>query len=78
MGIRGYGWPNCSCIMSIIFASFVFKNNAPSSTSAVEAAINLNIFHKHWIVPMDLIGFLSIGIDLRKNTPTQLRSVGAV
>ena len=43
MGVDGCGWPSSSSVSLIIFASFVFKNIAPNSASAADAATNLRI-----------------------------------
>jgi hypothetical protein len=56
----------------MIFACAVFKNNAPSSASAAEAATSWRITHRSWIGPFNLIGSFGWGTDPRKNLPDAL------
>ena len=79
IGVGGCGWPNSSSVMRMILASFAFKNSAPSSASAAEAATNFNILHKEWIAPFNLIGCPSTGTEPKKKCPpARLRDLGAV
>ena len=40
IGVGGWGCPSSSRVSLIIFASFAFRNNAPSYASAALAATN--------------------------------------
>ena len=52
MGVGGCGCPSSSKVRHITLASFAFKNKAPSSASAADAATNLRIVQRTWIVPL--------------------------
>ena len=69
MGVGGCGWPRSSSASLIIFASFAFKNIAPNSASATDAATNLRIVQRVRIGPFRRMGRLSSGCQLRKKWP---------
>lgn len=58
MGVGGCGWPNSSSVSRSIFASFAFKNNAPNSASAAEAATNRRTVLTTRTAPLRKIGLL--------------------
>ena len=45
VGVGGCGCPSSNSVKRMILASCVFKNNAPNSASAADAATNLRIAH---------------------------------
>ena len=69
MGVGGCGWPSSSSVSLIIFASFAFKNIAPNSASAADAATNLRIVQSVRIGPFRRMGRLSSGSQPRKKWP---------
>ena len=69
MGVSGCGWPSSSSVSLIIFASFAFKNIAPNSASATDAATNLRIVQTVRIGPFRQMGRLSSGCQPRKKWP---------
>ena len=66
MGVGGCGWPSSSSVRLMIFASFAFKNIAPNSDSAADAATNLRIVQCVSIGPFRRMGHLSSGCQPRK------------
>ena len=63
----------------IILASVAFKNRAPNSVSAADAATRLRIVHCVSIASFNLMGHLSLGIDPKKKwPPALLLALGAV
>ena len=69
MGEGGCGWPRSLSVSLMLFASFAFKNIAPNSGSAADAATNLRIVHSVRIVPFSRMGPLSSGSQPRKKWP---------
>ena len=69
MGVGGCGWPSSSSVSLMIFASFAFKNIAPNSASAADAATNLRIVQSVRIGPFRRMGRLSSGCQPRKKWP---------
>ena len=61
------------------FASCAFKNNAPNSASAADAATSFKMEHVVRIFPFNLIGSLSLGkLPRKKYPPALLRALAAV
>ena len=69
MGVGGCGWPSSSSVSLVIFASFAFKNIAPNSASAADAATNLRIMQSVRIGPFRRMGQSSSGSQPRKKWP---------
>ena len=69
MGVGGCGWPSSSSLSLMIFASFAFKNIAPNSASAADAATNLRIVQSVRIGPFSRMGCSSSGFHPRKKWP---------
>ena len=69
MGVGGCGWPSSLSGSMIIFASFAFKNIAPNSASAADAATNLRIVQSVRIGPFRRMGHLSSSCQPRKKWP---------
>ena len=69
MGVGGCGWPSSSSVSLMVFASFAFKNIAPNSASAADAATNLRIFQSVRIGPFRRMGRLSSGCQSGKKWP---------
>ena len=65
MGVGGCGWPSSSSVSLIIFASSAFKNIAPNSASAADAATNLRIVQSVRIGPFRQMGRLLSGYHPR-------------
>ena len=68
----GCGCPNSCNISRITFASWAFKNSAPSSASAADAATNFSIEHVIIMFPLRKIGSPSFGKLPRKKYPPAL------
>ena len=66
MGVGGCGWPSSSSVILMIFAYFAFKNIAPNSSSAVDAATNLRIVQSVRNGPFRQMGQSSSGSQTRK------------
>ena len=76
IGVEGCGWPSSARVMRRIFASWAFRNKAPSSASAAEAATSLRIVQLMWTAPLRKMGSLSTGIDPKKKyPPARLRAL---
>ena len=69
MGVGGCGWPSSSSASLMIFASFAFKNIAPNSASAADAATNLRIVQSVRIGPFRRMGQSSSDSQPRKKWP---------
>jgi hypothetical protein len=59
-GVGGCGWPISSRVSQNCVAYLHFKNNTPSSASAVDATTNRNIAHKGKNAPFNLIGCVGL------------------
>ena len=70
--VAGCGWPSYSNINLMIRPSCTHMHNAPSSTSAADAATNFRMVYMVKIDPFSLITFLSFGIHPRKKWPHTL------
>ena len=78
-GVGGWGWPNSFSINRMTFASCAFKNNAPNSASAADAATSFKMEHVVRIFPFSLIGSLSLSkLPRKKYPPALLRARAAV
>ena len=53
----------------MLLDSFSFKNSAPNSASAADAATNMSIWHRVNITPLRWIGCLSCGVHPRNKCP---------
>ena len=65
----GCGYTSFCNVSLMILAYFSFKNSAPSSTSADDAAINLSIWHDVNISSFRWTGCLSCALHPRKKFP---------
>ena len=72
IGVGGCGCPISCKVIIIILDSFAFRNSAPISASASDAAINLSIWHKVNIAPLICMGCLSCGFHRRNKCPAAL------
>ena len=69
IGVGGSGCPS-SCKVSLMITDyFAFRNSAPSSASADDAATKLSIWHRVNIAPLRCMGCLSCGFHPRKKCP---------
>eukprot|EP00978_Attheya_sp_CCMP212_P035284 scaffold152510_cov29-Attheya_sp.AAC.3 len=66
IGVGGCGWSISVNVYLRTRPSFMFKNNAPNSDSAAEAATNFNIVHSVKIARFSLMGCPSTGSHPRK------------
>ena len=55
-----------------MFAFFAFKNSAPNSASAADAATNFSIVQRVKIAPLRRMGSLACGVHPRNKYPTAL------
>ena len=62
----GCGWPSSLSIRQKTLASCAFRNSAPSSASAADAATSLRMVHCTWMAPLSLMGSPSRGKLPRK------------
>ena len=69
IGVCGCGCPNLERASRTILASFVLRNNAPSSASAAEDATSLIMAHVTAMLPLCHIGPPSRGILPMKKYP---------
>ena len=69
MGLGSCGWPSSSSVSLMIFAYFSFKNIAPNSASAADAATKFRIVQSVWIGPFRRMGRLLSGSQPRKKCP---------
>ena len=70
--VGGWGCPSSRKISLMILDSFAFRNSAPSSASADNAANVFIIWHKVNITPLRCMGCLSCGFHPRKKFPAAL------
>ena len=63
------GFSSSCKVILIILDYFLFRNSAPSSTSAADAATNFIIWHRVNIAPLRCMGCLSCGFHTRKKCP---------
>ena len=66
IGVGGCGCPSSRNVSLMILDYFLFKNNAPSYTSAANSAKILSIWHSVNIAPFKWMGCLSCGLYTRK------------
>ena len=69
IGIGGCGCPSSSKVSRKIFASCAFKNSAPSSASAADAATHFSTVARERMAPFNLMGSPSRGNEPRKKCP---------
>ena len=79
IGVAGWGCPSSAKESRIIFASFAFRNNDPSSPSAADDATGSSVVHNACVGLFKVMVCPFTGIDPKKNIPpTLLRALGAV
>ena len=66
IGVGGCGCPSSNRINLTIFVFWAFRNNAPNSALAADAATNFNIMQRAWIAPFKNIDCPFFGIEPRK------------
>ena len=66
IGVAGCGFPSSAKESCIIFASFAFRNNAPSSAPAADYATCFSIVHNACMGPFKGIGCLFTRIEPKK------------
>ena len=67
MGVGGCRWPSLCRASHNVFTSNAFRNSAPSSASAADAATHFKMAQLVKIAPLREIGYSSFGMDPRKN-----------
>ena len=77
--VGGCGCPSSCSISLITFASWAFKNSAPSSASAADAATSFSIKQVIIILPFKTMGSPSFGkLPRKKYPPARLLALAAV
>jgi hypothetical protein len=70
----GCGCPSSLRVRRRTLASWALRKRAPNSASAVDVATSLRMVQVMWILPLSLIGLLSMGkLPRKKLPPARLR-----
>ena len=78
IGVAGCRCPSSVRMSCMIFASCAFRNRAPNSASAADAATSFRMVHVMWMAPFRRIGSPLRGrLPRKKYPPARLHTLGA-